>query len=226
MASEVEICNMALSQVRAGSINSLDQSPPTAASQYCRLWYPICRDVMLENSVWNFARRIAALAQLSNETVFNWRYVYAYPTDCLHIVKIIPNIQLVESDDGSGGSISPVAARMNEPLWTRLAQIPAIEYEVMTTGSTQIIVCNEPAARILYRSKITDPNKMPTQFRAALALYLASYIAIPLAGETIGKSLRAEALLLYRETLLNAEISNVNEGYKEPAESEYITVRN
>lgn len=222
MASEVEICNMALSMVRAGSINNLDQATPQA--QQCKLWYATCRDMMLETTVWNFARRITALAVLSDQTVFNWRYVYAYPTDCLHIGKVIPNIELVTpADDGT--DTSPTSLRLNDELNRWLASIPEIDYEVMNNGTTKIIVCNEPNARIDYRSRVTDVNRFTSEFRMALASLIAARIAVPLAGVGEGRKLKEDALNEYFNWIGSAGVNNGNEGHQTEPESEFITVR-
>ena len=45
MASEVEICNLALSNIRAGSINSLTEG--SLQAQICKLKYPILRDLCI-----------------------------------------------------------------------------------------------------------------------------------------------------------------------------------
>jgi hypothetical protein len=223
MASEVEICNMALSQVRASSINSLDQVPATPQSQQCKLWYAKCRDMMLEDSIWNFARRISALALLADETVFNWRYVYAYPTDCLHITKVIPNIELVRAAEE--GDESPTSMRLNDELWQWLAKIPSVPYEVMNNGTTKIIVCNEPDARISYRSRITDVNRFTPQFQIALSSLIASFIAVPLAGVGEGRKLKQDALDSYAGIVNMANINNSNEGYTAEPDSDFVTCR-
>jgi hypothetical protein len=214
---------MALSQVRGGSINDLGQTTPQA--QQCALWYPQCRDYMLANTVWNFARRIIALAVLDEE-VFNWRYVYAYPVDCLHINNVIPDIELIASATDTEGFVSPVAMRMDDPLARKLAQMPKVPYQVMNNGATRIVVCNEPNARIDYRAKVTDVNRMTQEFRMGLASLIASNIAVPIAGVKDGLALKKEALQMYGMYVTDASINNSNEGYKEPAESEYITCRN
>ena len=79
MTSEVEICKLALSHIRAGNINSLNDN--TAQAQYCRLHYPILRDQLLENSPWQFGQSIRTLSLLTEE-VHGWAYVYQYPSDC------------------------------------------------------------------------------------------------------------------------------------------------
>lgn len=224
MASEVDICNRALSQVRQGSINSLDQTPATVASQQCRLWYAECRDIMLEDSVWNFARRIAAPAVISGGEEFNWRYVYAIPPDCLRINKVIPNIEIIEAP-AEGDTDTTSALQITKALEQVIASLPAVNYQVYNNGTTKVLLCNEPAIRIDYRSRITDPNRMPPQFRTALSMFLASFLAVPLAGATEGPKLRAEALTLYQGILDMANINNSNEGQQEPPESEYILAR-
>ena len=82
MASDVEICNIALSNIRAGSINSLDEN--SLQAQQCKLKYALLRDRMLTEVPWTFNRKIRALSVLTTE-IFNWAYAYQYPTDCLKI---------------------------------------------------------------------------------------------------------------------------------------------
>ena len=42
MASEIDICNLALGHIRAGTINSLDEG--SVQAKQCKLKYPIMRD--------------------------------------------------------------------------------------------------------------------------------------------------------------------------------------
>ena len=83
MASEIEICNLALGNIRAGSINSFTEG--SIQAQQCNLKYSIIRDRCLREIVWSFNRKIEALATLSSVTIFNWAYAYQYPSDCLKI---------------------------------------------------------------------------------------------------------------------------------------------
>ena len=91
MASEIEICNLALSNIRAGSINSFTEG--SLQAQQCNLKYSILRNRVLKES-WGFNHKIRALSVLTTE-VFNWVYAYQYPTDCLKINRLVGLIDLV-----------------------------------------------------------------------------------------------------------------------------------
>lgn len=213
MPTVVEICNMALSNIRAGQISSLTEAS-TQANQ-CAIKYPVMRDMVLTNFSWNFARSIKPLALLSNTTVFNWRYVYQYPADCLRIDKLILNYQLY-----SAGVYTPPYDNANLPDLE--GQVP---YKVMTVDGVKVIVSNEPDLRIQYRTRVTDTTKYDTVFIMALSYLLASELAIPLAGIELGGRLRAESLQIYEAYISQASADNRNESYDAPVESEFITVR-
>lgn len=218
MASAVEICNMALAIVRGGSINNLDQT--SVQAQNCKLFYPICRDMILEEVPWGFGRKISPLALLTDE-VFNWAFVYQYPTDCHTINKIVADLELVASDASSA-----VAVRAYDAMYARLAALPPAEYMVMNVDGNKVIVCNEANARIDYRSKVTDPNLFPPTFQLALANLIATFIAIPIAGEKEGSAMKSQAEQMYVYLMKQAQAKNTNERVQNQAESEFITIRN
>jgi hypothetical protein len=172
--------------------------------------------------VWNFARRVVAPALLSGGEEFNWSYVYAYPTDCLHINKIIPNVEIIQAGDPTNTQSNVM---FTKALERAIADLPEVNYEIYNDGTTKVILCNEPAIRIDGRWRITDVNRMTPQFRLTLAMFLASFVAVPLAGATEGPKLRAEALELYAGLLQMANVNNSNEGKQEEATSEYLLAR-
>jgi len=69
MSSTIEICNLALSQIRTGSINSLDEA--SVQAQQCKLFFTAALNQLLNDTTWPFAHGIAALNLLTTE-VFNW----------------------------------------------------------------------------------------------------------------------------------------------------------
>lgn len=65
MASVVEICNRALSNIgNSRSINSLTEASKEAGE--CSLHFEACRDAVLSDFDWNFATKRVALADTSN----------------------------------------------------------------------------------------------------------------------------------------------------------------
>lgn len=221
MASEVEICNLALGQVRGGSINNINQQIP--AAQYCKLYYPVARDFLLESGPWNFNRRQAPLAILMEE-VFNWSYVYDYPVDCMKIEKIIPDVEFFRAADPT---VSAVAiSGMYDPLAPRTFEnIPTVQYQVQNLEGGKVILCNEPRARALYRVSVTDVALFPEGFYMAVAALLATYLAIPMAGVKDGAALKSLSQQNFSQLVSQATLTNANEQQQNVRESEFITVR-
>ncbi|MGR7394096.1 hypothetical protein ACU63O_11170 [Klebsiella aerogenes] len=92
MASVIEICNRALSNIGNNrSINSLNEASKEAGQ--CSLYYESIRDAVLADFDWNFATKTVALADTNNPPL-DWDYAYTYPTDCLKIIEIpVPGIR-------------------------------------------------------------------------------------------------------------------------------------
>lgn len=202
MASEVEICNIALANIRAKSINSLNEA--SLQAQQCKLFYPILRDQLFEYAPWQFAHKVEPLSLLTLES-FSWGYVYQYPTDCLKINKLLLNYAGIR-DDTFGAH-------------------QKVEYEIQIIDDTKVIVSDAPDLRVDYRSKITDPNLFTNEFRMTLSHLMASEIAVPIVGTEMGRQLRSDSFQIYTRYLNAAIASNSNERHTAVPESEFITVR-
>lgn len=217
MASVIEICNLALSNIRAGSINSLTEA--SLAAQQCKLKYPFIRDQVLRDAPWQFARKVEPLAQLSLD-VFNWAYAYQYPSDCLNIRKLILNIENI--NQGTGDTVS----RYRRPLESQLSlDTYAVQYEVQNEGGNKIIVANDAELRAEYTLRVEDPNLYDSQFIMALSHLLAAELAIPLVGAELGRQLKSDNLQLYGNYINSAVANNMNEQHQNTPDSEFITVR-
>lgn len=219
MASEVEICNKAIAQISGRSINSLSEASKEA--QQCSLFYTDARDQVLTEVAWGFNNKLTALAELSELTIFDWAFVWAYPSDCLSINRLVRNIQTVSSQSGE----SAVVHRFDDVRFRTPRDLPAVEYDVMNEGGTKVIVTKEGCMRVNYRKKVTDPNLMPVNLRMAISSLLASYIAVPIAGVKDGRQLKTDALALYTVWLTKAGDQDANESFQEPQESDYILAR-
>ena len=211
MSSEVEICKFALSEIRAGNINSLDETTPQA--QQCRLKYPIIRDQLLSGYDFSFNQSIKALATVSDE-VFDWDYVYQYPVDCLNIKRVIPDVETTSSY---------LLETYNDP--TLLFQNDVI-YRVMMNDGKKVIVSNYPNLRIDYRRSVTDPNLFESNFKMALIYMLAASIAVSIVGVKEGSQLRSSLLELHQYYLNMALVNSANQELTHLADSEFLTVRN
>ena len=78
MANErtnLTICNMALGYIAKSRITSLTDS--TEEARQCNLYYDHLRQQLLTSYNWGFAKRVSALALVSDTTMFGYDYVYA-----------------------------------------------------------------------------------------------------------------------------------------------------
>lgn len=213
--SEVEIANMALSQIGVRSINSFDEA--SLAAQQCRLFYPKLRDSILTSLKWGFATRIAPLA-LTAEELFNWVYIYDYPANCLKIHELIPDYQTVGVD--SQGLRPRIAL---EPY--TFIEIEEPEYQIFNIGGDKVVACNYENARIEYTHKVTDPNLFPLNFQLALSMLLASTIVVSLADIKEGMAIQRSTYQQYMIYRQQAMVDNANEmNYNQP-DSKFIQIR-
>ena len=218
MANEVEICNMGLSHIRSGSINALTES--SVQAQQCKLWYPIVRDQVLQDAPWGFSHSLKPLALLS-DSIFNWRYVYQYPTDCLRVNHLLINYATTSSDAGGSSSTS---SRVYD-LESLDAQFPKVNYKIFNIDGNKVIAANESELRVDYRMRVEDPNLFTLDCQEAMAFLLASKLAVPIVGLKEGRELRKDSLQLYSSYLKAALTNNSNEEHEGVPDSESILVR-
>jgi hypothetical protein len=196
MASEVEICNMALRHLGAVRIASLDEARQEAKD--CKLFYPVSRDAVLIDHPWNFAQKRRALALMDTPTDYAGAYSLAYivPADCLRARKVV-----LPSGDDTAQEFSVVRAPTGE----------------------KIILTNAVDAVLVYTLSATDPTWFDAQFIEALALKLASKLARPLLKSPQAEQAFAT---LYVNYVNAAKASDANEGDPETVpEIDWIQAR-
>lgn len=219
MATEIEICNLAIGHVRGSSIQSLNEA--TNEARYCKLYYHPARKFVLENHPWKCANKIAPLALLE-ETPHEWLYSYGYPSDALSIRRILPSEVAIDNYDRMrlyqleyfGTNLEKV---MNDP----------IQYEIgINSDGSQVIWTNQESAYAAYTLNQTVATLFPSAVVTGIAHYLASLIAVPIAGRDEGREIMKDQLALYDVTMKAAEANNMFERFKmQQRESDMITVR-
>jgi len=213
----VEICNLALGNIRAGSINSLDES--SVQAQTCKLRYPLMRDMLLQTGTWQFARSIKPLALLTDE-IFNWGYAYQYPSDCMKIHRLVGEQEEITLIDTS------FTRSYREDLYVTPGELRVqIPYEILNIDGNKVIGSNDTDLRIDYAVEATDTNLFSPTFIIALSHLLAAEIAIPIVGSEAGRSLRNDSYTLYQQYLASAEAQDANEQYATQENSEYVNAR-
>lgn len=199
MASVIEICNIALSNIgNSRSINSLEEASKEAGA--CSLHFDACRDSVLSDFDWNFATKRVALAD-TNMPPSDWQYAYQYPSDCLRITAImLPGVR------------NPTAAMR-------------VQYEtgISDDATGRLIYTDLPSAWLKYVSRITDVNLFDAIFSEALSWRLAAAIGMQVTGSA---DLGNNALNMYRSLILSAGAHSMNES-QEPQlpESDFTLAR-
>lgn len=195
--STVQICNMALGNVGASSIESLAQND--AAGRQCRTYFDHCRKMTLEAFPWRFASRLVTLAEDSDDApTLRWNYRYQYPANCI-------KVQYLENP--AGPDAPPVPFAVEQDL----------------DGIHRTIVTNLADATAVITADITDPGLFTSHFVDTLAHLLASKIAFPLTGK---RNIGRDEGQLWFAGLAMASGQNANEGQDDlPVDADWISGR-
>lgn len=165
MASEVDICNLALTRLGHSTISALNEG--TKAADLCNLHYPLARDFMLREHHWNFAIKRATLALSATAPNHEFTHQHALPVDCLKVIR-------TDLDDVSGGIVYGYPYSTGAP------------YKV----EGRFILSDESTVKLEYVSRVTDAAQFDALFVDCLAQRLAAELAMPLADNaSLAKSM-------------------------------------
>ena len=175
MATEVDICNLALAHLGDdATIASLNPPEGSAQAEKAARFYPIARNNLLEMHTWNFAAKRGNLA-LTTNTLDQWDYAYIAPADMMNPVAVIsPSAQndyatRMSAGDTPGGITSNYAPTIVAGQYS--PQQFAVE------GS--YIYTNQENAMLRYQAYVTDPTLFSPLFITTLSWHLASMLAGP-----------------------------------------------
>ena len=175
MATEVDICNLALAHLGDdATIASLSPPEGSAQAEKAARFYPIARNNLLEMHNWNFAAKRGNLA-LTTNTLDQWDYAYVAPADMMSPVAIIsPTAQndyatRMSAGDTPGGITSNYAPTIVAGQYS--PQQFAVEGAYIYT--------NQENAMLRYQAFITDPSLFSPLFVTTLSWHLASMLAGP-----------------------------------------------
>jgi hypothetical protein len=83
VASQISICNLALTMMGAKPLLSMDEDTKSARI-FRRIW-DIVRDEVLRDHPWNFAVKRIVLPQLSTPPPFGFAFAYELPSDYIRL---------------------------------------------------------------------------------------------------------------------------------------------
>lgn len=215
-ASEVAICNLALSNIRSSKfIESLTEG--SVESEICNLHYADTRDYVLRRANWPFARKRLALV-LSGTPPPNWAFSYALPSDCITAVGV--------QDGTITSSNTWFFLPWDNQYVSNLSAFelrPKYAIENDGTGSGKLIYMNIETAVLIYTMRATDPTIYPSEFVEALSWKLASNICRPLDKDV---SVCTQTLQIADQLIMRAAAMSYNEDkpYPQP-KSDLFTSR-
>lgn len=211
MASEVDICNMALAHLGDNAtVSSLSPPEGSVQAEHCARFYPIARDALLEMAFWNFSVRRVALASLTMDWP-EYKYAYALPGDVLNVIAV----QAVDAADDYSTRFVPT----DTPFWSHNYSpvISAGRYvpqpftiETMADGSS-VLFTNVENAVLRYTAYVRDTTQFSPLFVVTLSHYLASYLAGPILKGDVGSAEAKRQLQLAIGYQQQAEVSDANQ---------------
>lgn len=207
MASEVDICNLALSHLGDdATVASINPPEGSAQAEHCSRFYPIARDTLLELHAWNFCTKRATLALL-DDTGTQWTYTYQQPSDCLRVISVL---HINAGDDlGTPASTMP---------WPALITPQPFVCETDALGR-QIIRTNQQEAMVRYTSFVTDTTKFSPLFVTALTWKLAAMLAGPVVKGDAGRAEAKRCEEMFTMWMRQAVTSDANQRHVEPPHS-------
>ena len=230
MTSITDIANRALTGIGTRSqIASLNEQSNEAIQ--CQIYIDTCRRQVLRMAPWNSARNFNTMTLLSaapgtpeNPSAGSvtwtkglppppWAYEYAYPSDCLRPLFIVPQF-----NTGFAPGIPITTAVTGGPpqFWNG----PPVKFEVgidqVVNGvpavggpDVKVIWTNQEFAVLAYLKDLSDPNVMDDQLQEAWAMHLAGRLAISLTGDKALANLRIKDA---NDIIQIARTSDANEG--------------
>lgn len=181
--NKVEICNLALSHIKASSITDFDETSTEA--RQCRIHYDHCRKMVLEDYSWGFAKANFTLNLIASSGVLEWTYEYHYPSDCVKPRYL---------------TVSRYAADGNEPIPFE---------DCINSDDEKVIRTNLGEAVLVYTKDVENSEIFTNRFSDALSWKLAEYLALPIGGQS-GKRYQDTAMKEYAKSMLIASSNDGN----------------
>lgn len=198
MANLVQIYNLALARVGHTQRVTLT-TERNQHTELCNELYEQCRDQVLRDFPWRFAKRRLALSVLAGTPPDNWLFQYTKPSDCLRLRYL----------DFPGN---------RTPLYQN-----KIPFELASIGDREAIFTDQEEAVLVYTQRIEDTSRFDPLFVAALADLIASELVVPLRGKPDLVNL---LLQKYERSVGLAAAASLNEGHDHTPSDSLLEARN
>jgi hypothetical protein len=213
VASEVDICNLALAHLGdRATVSSISPPEGSAQAEHCARFYAIARDMVLEAHEWGFATKRANLALLADTPPPGFQFVYQAPSDCRNIIDLI---------DPNAPTFFPIDERCGH--WQDDAfTMPAVPYELEARGDgTAVIYTSLENAIIRYVASVTDTTRFSAQVVDTIAWLLAAYLAGPVIKGDAGAAMASACMKAYQISLGQAASNDANNRRRSISQSQH-----
>lgn len=200
MATDTEICNLALSHLGIGVEISDLTTDRSQEGRACRTFIDVARETTLRSFAWPFATRFLELSLVEEDPTNEWSFSYRYPSDCVMLRRIISGTR---NDD-------------------RQARVP---YKLGQDDDGKLIYTDMEEAEVEYTRLEDDPSFYPADFVLAFSYQLGHLIAARVTGGDPYKK-GTECYQFFLREISRAEANSANEEQaEETPDSEFIRGR-
>lgn len=209
MASDVDICNLALIRCKSTKLiaSLADEGTTKTESALCAAMYPLVRNAVLEAADWDFARQRALLTVYAESggdpaPPTNWLYSYLAPINMVKARSIV-------------GKRNPTRADLI-PYEVGVEYLYVSQYE---SYDAALIYTDEPDAELIYTMIPETTTGFSPLFVSAMAWGLALEL-----NRALSKGQDENALRMnFERELARAAASNYGEGQVDvPNDSDFV----
>jgi hypothetical protein len=206
MATDVQICNMALSHIGFSTqIASVNPPDGSVEAGRCAVFYAQARRELIELKPWTFATRRAELAPVTNVSK-QWCYAYELPSDCLRPYRLEPAMPMAPFDFNC--DVEGYVAPYNSDSVSAMRERESPSFEIDQTT----LYTNIETPVLVYSFDPVDPVRYPPLFVSAFSLLLGAYLAGASIRGTEGAALASRLRELAVSAVDTAAESNANWG--------------
>lgn len=208
MASEVDICNLALAHLGDNAtVASIKPPEGSAQAEHCARFYPVARDTLLEMHNWNFASRRTKPALLQSNWP-EWKYAYATPNDCMRIISILPPDAEDDYSTRYAPTDTPGAYTNYSPMVAAGRYMPQRYAVEVDESGNKVIYTAQEEAMLRYQMYVVDPTKFSPLFVMTLSWHLASMLAGPVIKGDVGAAEAKRCAGMMAAFMLQAKTSD------------------
>ena len=210
MASEVDICNLALSHLGdSATVASIDPPEGSAQAEHCARFYPIALAALQEMHAWGFCTKRTLLAQVDNPSS-TWQYAYALPSNLINILSVLDS---AATDDYSATSQQAAQAQgLTYPLNNLMGGYTPQDFSTETNDAgDDILLTNQADAVLRHTILVTDTSKFSPLFVVGFSHLLASHLAGPVLKGELGRAENKAQLALFDAWFKKASASDAGQ---------------